>query len=461
MNNKVLRIAGGQGFYGDTPSSIAGLLEDGIDYLCLEALAELTLAILQKDRARDESRGYTRDLPVYLKTAMPAVAAGRVKVITNAGGMNPTAAAGVAAETARDLGITGLRIATVLGDDLFGRLDELHSSTGSHLNHLDTGAEFHSAQGDPRFFAAYLGAKPIVEALDAGADIVITGRVADAALFLAPLIHEFGWAWDDWDRLAAGALVGHLLECSGQTAGGNFSGDWSSIPEPWKLPYPIAEVEADGTAVITKPVKSGGRVDFDTVRHQLLYEVSDPTSYMHPDVVADFTTAQFEDLGDDRVRITGVRGKPATPTYKAVLAHHSGWSGEARAGFAWPYALEKAETTAAIFARRVAEAGYEVAEWRFEYWGVDALGGAVPMPESAGEAEPREVGLRVAWRCDDERTAASISREMVPLMLSAPPAGHTTMGRAASGSTELLEIWPTLVEKSFVDPGVTVTIQEV
>ena len=461
MGDKLIRIAGGQGFYGDTPRSVSGLLEDGIDYLCLEALAELTLAILQKDRAKDESRGYTRDLPVYLKTAMPYVAAGRVKVITNAGGMNPAGAARAAAETARELGISGLRIATVLGDDLFGRLGQVHADTTSRLSHLDTGAEFHSAKGDPRFFAAYLGARPIVDALNAGADIVITGRVADAALFLAPLIHEFGWAWDDWDRLAAGVLVGHLLECSGQTAGGNFSGDWSSIPEPWSLPYPIAEVSADGAAIITKPIKSGGRVDFDTVRHQLLYEVSDPTSYMHPDVVADFTTAQFEDLGGDRVRITGVRGKPATPTYKAVLAHHSGWSGEARAGFAWPYALEKAETTAAIFARRVAEAGYDVAEWRFEYWGVDALGGAVPMPESAGKAEPREVGLRVAWRCDDERTAAAISREMVPLMLSAPPAGHTTMGRAASGSTELLEIWPTLVEKSLVDPGVTVTMQEV
>lgn len=456
-----IRVAGGQGFYGDTPRAVEGLLADGVDYLCLEALAELTLAILQKDRARDETRGYTKDLPAYLGAALPFVADGRTKVITNAGGINPTAAARATAEAAHDQCLTGLKVATVLGDDLLGRRDELAAATATRLAHLDTGAPFTEFPGDPRFFAAYLGARPIVEALDAGADIVITGRVADAALFLAPLVHEFGWAWDDWDRLAAGVLVGHLLECSGQSAGGNFSGDWSTVPEPWNLPYPIAEVTPDATAVITKPAASGGRVDLDTVRQQLLYEVADPAAYLHPDVVADLTTARFEDLGDDRVRITGVTGRPATPTYKALLAHHAGWSGEARAAFAWPDAREKAEATAAILAKRAEAAGYAVDEWRFEFWGDDALGGAVPMPTATGRAEPSEIGLRVAWRCTDQRTAAAIAREMVPLMLSAPPAGHTTMGRGVSGASELLGIWPTLVEKDLVDPGVRVTVEEV
>ena len=456
-----IRIAGGQGFYGDSPRSVTGLLDDGVDYLCLEALAELTLAILQKDRARDETRGYTKDLPAYLGAALPFIADGRTRVITNAGGINPAAAARAAADAARTRGITGLRIATVLGDDLLARRDEVAAATSGHLAHLDTGAPFSEFPGDPRFFAAYLGARPIVEALDAGADIVITGRVADAALFLAPLVHEFGWVWDDWDRLAAGVLVGHLLECSGQTAGGNFSGDWSTIPEPWNLPYPIAEVRPDASAIITKPAASGGRVDLDTVRQQLLYEVGDPAAYLHPDVVADFTTARFEDLGDDRVLVTDVTGRPATPTYKALLAHHAGWSGEARAAFAWPDAREKAEATAAILAKRAEFAGYEVEEWRFEFWGDDALGGAVPMPTAAGRAEPSEIGLRVAWRCADERTAAAIAREMVPLMLSAPPAGHTTMGRGVGGASELLGIWPTLVDKDLVDPGVRVTVEEV
>ena len=213
--------------------------------------------------------------------------------------------------------------------------------------------------------------------------------------------------------------------------------------------------------MITKPAASGGRVSFDTLRHQLLYEVHDPTRYLSPDVVADFTSARFDDLGNDRVRVSGVRGAPTTGTYKALLAAHAGWSGEARAAFAWPDAREKAEATAAILTKRVEAAGLAVDEWRFEFWGDDALGGAVPMPAAAGRAEPSEIGLRVAWRCADQRTAAAIAREMVPLMLSAPPAGHTTMGRGVGGASELLGIWPTLVDKDLVDPGVRVTVEEV
>jgi hypothetical protein len=456
-----IRLAGGQGFYGDTPGSVAGLLEEGVDYLCLEALAELTLAILQKDRQRDETRGYTRDLPRYLMAALPTVAAGKTKVITNAGGINPTAAARAAIETARQMGISGLKVATVLGDDVMSRVDELRGATASRLSNLETGEPFDAMPSSPSFCSAYLGAFPIAEALAQGADVVITGRVADAALFLGPLIHEHGWTRSDLDVLAAGVLVGHLLECSGQVAGGNFSGDWATVPTPWLLPYPIAEVDADGSAVITKPSASGGRVDFDTVRHQLLYEVHDPTRYLSPDVVADFTSATFEDLGSDRVRVTGTRANGTTDTYKALLAYHSGWSGEARAAFSWPDAYEKAKAAAAIFAKRVEMAGHRVQEWRFEYWGVDALGGPTAPRPGEGGCEPPECGLRVAWRCDDEKTAAMVGRELIPLTLSAPPAGFTGMGRAAGGASELLGIWPTLVEKSLVDPGVSVTIEEV
>lgn len=452
------RIAGGQGFYGDTPRAVEGLLAEGVDYLCLEALAELTLAILQKDRQRDETRGYTRDLPLYLGAALPAVAAGQTKVITNAGGVNPTAAARAALETARALGVSGITVATVLGDDLTGRLDVLRSSTASKLVHLETGEPFEELPADPRFAAAYLGARPIVDALAQGADVVITGRVADAALFLAAAAHEHGWAWDDWDRLAAGVLVGHVLECSGQAAGGNYSGDWWALPRPWALPYPIADVDADGSAVITKPNASGGRVSFDTVRHQLLYEVHDPAAYLAPDVVADFTSATFDDLGDNRVRVTGVRGRPATDTYKTLLAYPAGWAGEARVAFAWPDAHEKARATAAVFTRRVEMAGIEVAEWCFEYWGVNALGGPTVPPDAA---EPPEVVLRAAWRCDDERTAGLVGRELVPLSLSGPAPGFTGMGRGGARATELLGIWPTLVEKDLVDPEVRVHLEAV
>jgi hypothetical protein len=335
----------------------------------------------------------------------------------------------------------------------------LHAD-GQALTHLDTGDAFDTLPDKPLFASVYLGARGIVDALEQGADIVITGRVADASLFLAACIFEHGWRWDDWDRLAAGTVVGHLLECSGQSIGGNYTGDWWALPEPWELPYPIAEVAADGSAVISKPAGSGGRVTTDTLRHQLLYEVHDPARYVSPDVVADFTSARFEDLPGDRVRVSGMRGLPATPTYKALLAYHAGWSGEARVAFSWPDAYEKAKATAAIFLQRVKIAGHDVDEWCFEYWGVDALGGPT-VPDDPGR-EPPECVLRVAWCCDDQRAAGMVGRELVPLTLSAPPAGMTGMGRGGGGgATELLGIWPTLVDKATIDPHVTVTVQEV
>jgi Acyclic terpene utilisation family protein AtuA len=461
MADRAVRVAGGQGFYGDTPTAVDALLEAGVDYLCLEALAELTLAILQKDRQRDEQRGYTRDLPAYLARALPAVAAGKTKIVTNAGGINPAAAAHAAIETAHEMGISGLTVATVLGDDVLGRLDDLHTRDAQPLVHLDTGEAFETLPSEPLFASAYLGARPIADALAQGADIVITGRVADASLFLGPLAHAQEWGWDDWDRLAAGILVGHLLECSGQSLGGNYSGDWWALPHPWDLPYPIATVDRDGTAVISKPAHSGGRVSTDTLRHQLLYEVHDPARYVSPDVVADFTSAHFEDLPEDRVRLRDVRGAPATDTYKLLLAYHAGWSGEARVAFSWPDAYEKAKATAAIFVRRVEMAGYEVDEWHVEYWGVNALGGpTVPHDVLAAQCEAPECVLRVAWRCSDQRTAGAVGRELVPLTLSAPPAGMTGAGRAGGGATELLGIWPTLVDKRLVDDHVRIVLEK-
>ncbi len=224
----MIRIGGGQGFYGDGVDPVADVLEAGVDYLVCEALAELTLAILQKDRQRDESLGYTRDLPAYVRAALPWIADGRTRFITNAGGINPVAAGRAVVDTLKRLGASGLKVATVVGDDVRPHAAAL------------------GLPEDALFANAYLGARPIFDALDAGAHVVVTGRVADASLFLAPLVHEFGWAWDDWDRLAAGVVVGHLLECSGQVAGGNYSGAWWENPDPLRIAFPIAEVEPDG-----------------------------------------------------------------------------------------------------------------------------------------------------------------------------------------------------------------------
>lgn len=455
----MIRIAGGQGMYGDHVASIRGLLDSGVDYLCLEALAELTLAILQKDRQRDPELGFTKDLGAYLAIALPHVASGRTKVITNAGGINVVAAAKLAAGVARKAGVKGIRIATVTGDDVSSRLAGFLEA-GQTLANLETGAPWSSRTGDVLFANAYLGAAPIVDALAQGANIVITGRVADASLFLAPQMHAFGWKADDWDRLAAGTVVGHLSECAGQSTGGNFSGEWWTVPEPSRFAYPIAECDEDGTAVLTKAAGTGGRVDFDTVRHQLLYEVHDPSRYLTPDVTADFTSVRLDDLGGDRVRISGARGHAAPAALKVLACSPEGFSGEARVAFSWPDAHAKATMAAQIFRRRVDAAGHRVEAWHEEYWGVNALHGSTVPHGDAAEAP--EVALRIAWRCADAVTAAKVGRELAPLALSAPPSGMTTFGRSmAQPPFELLGIWPMLVDRALVEPHVRVTIEDV
>jgi hypothetical protein len=435
-----VRLGGGQGFYGDGIAPVADLLDAGVDYLVCEALAELTLAILLKDRQRDENLGYTRDLPLYLQAALPFVLDGRTRFITNAGGINPIAAGRAVKQAATALGATGLKIATVVGDDVRPLAREL------------------GLPDDALFANAYLGARPIVDALAAGAHVVVTGRVADAALFLAPLVHEFGWAWDDWDRLAAGVVVGHLLECSGQVAGGNYSGAWWENPAPARIGFPIAEVEPDGSAVITKPVAAGGMVTFDTVREQLLYEVHDPSRYLSPDAAADFTSLTLDDLGDDRVRVSGTKGAPAPGTYKGLVCTPAGWAGEVRLAYSWPDAEAKARAALRFVRERAAANGVPVEEWHEEYFGVNAYGGSTVGPT---DAEPPEVLGRLAWRTADADAAGRVAREVGVLGLSGPPT-ISGIGRGGGARpTQLLSVEPFSVDRGLVDGQVRVQVDTV
>ena len=439
----VVRIGGGQGYYGDGYGGVRPLLDAGVDYLVCEALAELTLAILQKDRQRDESLGYTRDLPAYVQTALPKIVTGATRFITNAGGINPIAAGRAVIDGLRSNGVSGLTVATVVGDDLRPHGDQL------------------DLPDDTLFASAYLGAQPIVDALDAGADIVITGRVADASLFLAPLIHEFGWAADDWDRLAAGVTIGHLLECSAQVTGGNYSGEWWTHGDFSAIGFPIAECAPDGTAVITKPAGTDGAVTFDTVREQLLYEVHDPRAYLNPDVTADFTSVHLDDLGDDRVRVHGVTGTPAPVTYKGLVCTPAGYSGEARLAYSWPDAEAKARAAARFMAARAEQMGVPVLEWHEEYFGVNAFGGPTVPLDDGTDVEPPEVQGRLVWRCEQRADAARLAREVGQLGLGGPPM-VSPFGRVRdTGPSQLLSLEAIAVERPLVDPGVRVSIETV
>ncbi len=452
---KSVRIAGGLGFYGDSWRPIKASIERGnVQYVASDHLAELTLAILQKDRQRDPNLGYTRDLVPMLLDLLPIAIPRDVKFILNAGGLNPMAAREVLLGALKKFGIK-LKVGVVLGDSVLERLDELRE-VGISLAHMDTGADISTVRDRLLFASAYLGALPLVEALDAGADIVLTGRVADAALFLAPMMHELGWRWDDWNKLAQGIVVGHLLECSGQATGGNFGGDWRSIPDLAHIGYPIAEVWENGDAVISKAPGTGGRVNFDTLREQLLYEVHDPRHYMTPDVDVDMTTLRMEEIGLDEVRVIGATGRPAPEMLKIVAGYEDGVMGQAMLGYAWPDALAKAQLAAEIIQQQMIEVGLKTEEIVIEYIGYDSIHGPLADPTHAKDLN--EVYLRIAVRCADKKEAAKLGRLFPPLALSGPP----FIG-GAGGMIEprgLLGIWPTLAPRTIIEEYIRVSVEE-
>src|SRR6266496_4433367 len=452
---KSLRIAAGLGFYGDSWQPIKASIERGnVQYVCSDHLAELTLAILQKNRQRDPTLGYTQDLVPMLSDLLPLAIRHGARFVLNAGGLNPLAARQALLAVLRKLGLK-LKVGVVLGDAVIERLDDLQAA-GASLAHMDTGVDIATVRERLLFANAYLGARPLVEALDAGADIVLTGRVADAALFLAPTIHELSWRWDDWDKLAQGIVVGHLLECSGQATGGNFGGDWRSIPDLAHIGYPIAEVWESGEAVITKAPGTGGRVSIDTLREQLLYEVHDPRHYLTPDVDVDMTTLQMQEIGPDQVHVTGATGLPAPDTLKIVAGYEDGVMGQAMLGYAWPDALAKAQAAAQIIQQQMQEIGLKAEETLVEYLGYNSLHG--PLADSTHANDLNEVYVRIAVRCADKKEAAKLGRLFPPLALSGPP----FIGGAA-GMLEprgLLGIWPTLAPRSIIEEYVRVSVEE-
>lgn len=450
---KTIRIGGGVGFYGDTfLPALEMIQKEAVDYICFEDLAELTLAILQKDRQRNPAEGYTKDLVPMLRACWKEAREKGIRLITNAGGLNPRGAAEAALAVARELGIEA-RVAVVEGDSILERLDEFQP-----FPHMETGEPLPEEVRQRALFAnVYLGSRPLVEALKTGADLVITGRVADAALFLAPMVYEFDWSFDDLQYMAIGMTVGHLLECSSQVTGGNHGGRWEEIPDLDRIGFPIAEVSEDGTAIITKTPDTGGRVSFDTVREQLLYEIHDPRAYATPDVVLDFSQVRLAEVGPDRVQVSGVVGHPRPERYKALLGYEDGYMGQALIGYSWPDALKKAQATEAILRRQLARMRLPLQEIRAEYLGYNSLHG--PLADPAQAEQLNEVYLRLTVRTSERRAAEQVSRIMVPLALGGPPTASGFIG--FDRTRALLGLWPTLIDREPVDAGVRINVLEV
>jgi hypothetical protein len=436
---KTIRLGAGAGYSGDRIEPAVELAENGdLDYLVFECLAERTIALAQQARRIDPAAGYDPLLAERMMRVLRPCRDRGIRIITNMGAANPRAAAAETARIARHLGIEGLRIAAVSGDDV---IDVIRAENRQLIDRegdtRDLDASMISAN-------AYLGAGPIVAALAGGADVVITGRVGDPAMFLAPLIHEFGWAMDDWQMLGRGTAVGHLLECAGQITGGYFADpglkDVASLAH---LGFPLAEVDANGDATITKVHGSGGAVTLATCTEQLLYEVHDPARYLQPDVVADFSAVQLSDEADDRVRVTGAIGHPATGLLKVSIGYRDSFIGEGQISYTGLGARARAELALDIVRERLKITTVDASEWRFEMIGVNAM----QHDNGTGmNTEPSEVRLRVVGRTASMSEAIKIGNEVETLYTNGPAGG----GGASRAAREVIAVASTLIPADLI-----------
>jgi len=455
MSDRVVRVAAGQGFWGDWLEAPVRQVEGGpIDYLMMDYLAEVTMSIMQKQKSRDPRFGYARDFVPLMERILPALVEKGIRVTSNAGGVNPRACAEGVREAARKLGLAGkVRIALVEGDDILPRLDDLLAH-GHELRDMDTGRPLSDIRDRVLSANAYLGMAPVVEALDRGAQVVITGRVTDTGLTLGPLVHEFGWKRNEWDRIAAGTVAGHIIECGAQSSGGNLLKDWRKVKGLANPGFPIAEAQADGTFVITKHPGTGGVVNVASVTEQLVYEMGDPGSYITPDGVADFTTIQLAQAGKDRVRVSGIRGGPRTDMLKVSIAYFYGYKAVGTLVYSWPDAYEKARAADRILRQRLKDLGLEFEQILTEYVGADATHGPLAGPP---DPDAPEIQLRVGVRAGEKAPVERFTREIAPLVLTGPPS-VTGFAGGRPDVQEVVAYWPALIDRREIEPHVRVEV---
>jgi hypothetical protein len=452
MKEKV-RVASGQGFWGDLLTAPVEQVRGGqIDYLMLDYLAEVTMSIVQKQRQRDPNAGYARDFVSLLREILPDCVEKNIKVLSNAGGVNVEGCAAAIADVAKELGLSGkVKIGVVTGDDILPRLDEFLEK-GVSINNMETGEPLSAIRDKVQSANVYLGAQPLVEALDKGAQIIVGGRLTDTGLTLAPLMHEFGWSFEDWDKVSTGTIAGHIIECGAQASGGNCQFEWQNVPDLANVGFPIVEAYASGEFVITKHENTGGWVNIPSVKEQLLYEMGDPHEYITPDVVADFTTIHLKDDGKDRVRVYGIKGKPNTDFYKVSIAYSGGWKAVGTLVYAYPDAFEKAKAADKILRARLEKLGLKFDVILTEFVGVNATHGHL-----AGEPsrDIPEVQLRVGVRGQNKADVERFTKEIAPLILTGPPA-VTGFAGGRPKVEEIMAYFPALIPKTLIETKVDV-----
>jgi hypothetical protein len=452
MNNRSpLLIANGQGFWGDSILGPVRLVREGpLHYLTLDYLAEVTMSIMQKLKSRHPEAGYATDFIAMLERILPACKEKGIKIIASAGGVNSAACMRATGEVIKKLGLSGIKVATVTGDDILPRLAELQQQDEAFKN-LDDGRPLSAVDGKITSANAYLGAFPVAEALDRGADIVICGRVTDPSLVLGPMIHEFGWKPEDFDKLAASTVAGHIVECGAQCTGANYT-NWREIEDFARIGYPIIEAYPNGQFFITKHNGTGGKVTIETVASQLVYEMGDPRQYLTPDVIADFTSIQLEQTGADRVRVYGIKGSAPTKFLKVSVSYESGYKAVGQLTISGPEALAKARLCADIIWKRLELDGVTFPE---ENQCVEFLGAGVCHQGIIPTIDPPEIVLRIGVKDKDKAKVNRFGMEIVPLVTSGPP-GVTGFAGGRPKATEIISYWPALVHKDKIVPQVDV-----
>lgn len=440
-------IGGGQGFWGDSNDAAVHMVKHGgLNYMACDYLAELTLSIMARQKLRNPQAGYARDFIGLLSECITDAQDKGVRILSNAGGMNIEGCVNEIANTFRSKGLSGRKIGYVLGDDMTGEIDRMMAE-GITFDNIDGVGDFNEIKDKIVNANVYYGHEPIIECLSGDADVIVTGRATDSALFLSPLMYELGIKEDDWTNIARGIMAGHLLECGGQGAGGNFEYGWRDVPDMDQLGFPIAEFSMNDL-IITKAPNCGGLITEQSCKEQILYEIHNPASYVTPDVIADISKVTLTQVGKDRVAVDGIRGKKRPDTLKLSIGYHAGYKVAAMLSFAWPDAYEKAQKAADILMKKMGRKNLKAEDVRIDYIGLNSLHLDIANMDPSHVKDLNEVVLRVAIRTKDKNEAEKIIPEIAPLQLNGPPGASFFGGRARV--QEVIGLWPTLIPRDAV-----------